>query len=143
MKGAGLDSAQYLLTISLISSVVVATGASIAQRFTKLGGHFLSNCIVAAAATIPFAFLTASRGAGADLLKEHGVWLISAALTLLVAGLVTAAQQMQSRNGAAISELAERFIVNWLLSGVALVAYLVVWVAAWMAAVVGALAGCC
>ncbi len=140
---SSFESVQFLTSTSVISSLAVGGVVYGVQRLLNLDRRFISNCIVAAAATVPFAFMTAARsGVGADLLKEHGLWLVSIVLTLTVAGIIAVAQQAGSRD-LDVLKLAERFMVNWFVGGVALVAYLGVWLAAWMMTGIMMLGSCC
>ena len=139
-----MDSPPYLLTIGLIASFVVAAVAYATRRVTKLSGHVVFHGLVAAVSALPFAFLTAARnGPAADLLKEYGLWPASVALSFVVGAVATVVQQIWTSSGPGRSTFIARFIGNWLLSGAALIAYLVILVTAWMMAVVVAIGDCC
>ena len=109
-------------------------------RTPSLAGSILFNWILAAAAATPFAFVTASRDEQIKaLIETHGLTTLSLEWTVAVAVFMTIGQLMWIRGG--LVKLGGRLMVNWLLAGAAIVAYLVLWLAFWMMGVVGAFSG--
>lgn len=147
-----LESPAYLASLVFISSLVLAFGVGALQRTVRQADEqadagtsnftlqVLFNWILAAVAATPFAFATSSRDpAVKDLIETHGLSTLSLGWTLVVAIVMSAGQLALKPAGA--SRLAAGFVVNWLLAGAAIIAYLALWLILWIAGVVGALSG--
>jgi hypothetical protein len=148
-----LESPGYLITVVVVSSTALAFGAAAVLQMGRraagpedpsppsFGVSVLFYWILAAMAAMPFAFATASRGEIKDLIEAYGLSTLSLAWTVAVAVVATVGQPLLLRGD--LAKPGVRLMLNWLLAGAAIVAYLVVWLGMWILQVIGALSGGC